>query len=118
MNFLQKSVAARYRFGRKPPSKDIDPVPRTQGFFLNRDQRSGFDRGIQELRDNGKSRRRRLQGFAPFSKVPHDFKSVLFRDVLVGTGHNPGQNIFKWRLRGIVRRQAKISEWKIGRPIS
>src|SRR2546429_5078230 len=60
-DLLKKSLAARYHIGRKLPSNDLDAIPRTDRVFLGWNQRSDFDRWVQEFRQYGKSGRRCLK---------------------------------------------------------
>ena len=117
LDLLEKSLAARYHRGRKPPSKYVDATLPTQSLFLGWNQRSGLDRSVQEFRQNGESGRRGLKTLAPFAEDPHDFKSMLLRDVLIRAGHDAAENIIQWRLRGIVGVNTKIGEGETSLPV-
>jgi len=72
-------------------------------------------RSVQEFRQYGKSGRRCLK-LGSFVEKPHDFKSVLLRDVLIRAGGNEAKNIIKRRLRGIVGVRRKSAKGKVEVP--
>ena len=95
---------------RETSSEDLDAVAGTLRDLPSRKQRRGCDGSVEEFCQGGERRRRSPELHAPLVEQRHDFKGVLFGEVLVRAGNNFQQNIIQRRFRGIVRSQTEISE--------
>ena len=108
--FVEKLLAARHQFAGETAAQNLDAISGTRRDFSSRKQRSSFNRRVEEFRQAGQRGCGSPERPAPFAEKLHDFKRVLFGDVLVRAGNNFQQNVIQRRLHGVVRSQANIRE--------